>query len=189
MVAGVDTRKSKHDSTCAAGGRFRADRPVLDASRQTILNADRSHIAAAASANSRNHRAQRQHRHRDRRFSEVADSRRRRVARIRLARQPACRRPSYGMSYPIPTLSFQIAEQGWITDLSAWATLTVPPSQLQRIVVRLQHGNIHVTDATRSRRGPQRPRAARSSYRLRNRAEAWRFSAAALMASAAALGL
>src|SRR5208283_4446835 len=51
---------------------------------------------------------------------------------------------------PVPTLSFQIAERGWITDLSAWATLMVPPSQLQRIVVRLQHGNIHVTDATRS---------------------------------------
>ncbi len=51
---------------------------------------------------------------------------------------------------PVPTLSFQIAEQGRITDLSAWATLTVPSGQLQRIVVRLQHGNIHVTDATSS---------------------------------------
>jgi len=52
---------------------------------------------------------------------------------------------------PVPTLSFQIAEQGWITDLSAWATLMVPPSQLRRIVVRMQRGNIRVTDATRSR--------------------------------------
>ncbi len=51
---------------------------------------------------------------------------------------------------PVPTLSFEIAQHGWITDLSAWATLMVPPAQLQRIVVRLQQGNIHVTDATRS---------------------------------------
>jgi len=50
---------------------------------------------------------------------------------------------------PDPSLSFRIEEQGWITDLSAWATLMVPPSGLQRIVVRLQHGNIHVTDTTR----------------------------------------
>ncbi len=50
---------------------------------------------------------------------------------------------------PDPSLSFRIEEQGWITDLSAWATLIVPPSGLQRIVVRLQQGNIHVTDTTR----------------------------------------
>lgn len=51
---------------------------------------------------------------------------------------------------PTPTVSFRIEERGWITDLSAWATLTVPSSGLQRIVVRLQKGNIHVTDETQS---------------------------------------
>ena len=52
---------------------------------------------------------------------------------------------------PTPTLSFRIEEQGWITDLSAFATIRVPLGELQRIVVRLQQGNIHVTDTTRRR--------------------------------------
>jgi lipid A 4'-phosphatase len=49
---------------------------------------------------------------------------------------------------PVPTLNFRIDEQGWITDLSAFATIRVPLGKLQRIVVRLHEGNIHVTDAT-----------------------------------------
>ena len=52
---------------------------------------------------------------------------------------------------PIPTLSYRIEEQGWITDLSASATFRTPPGELQRISVRLQRGNIRVTDTTRSR--------------------------------------
>lgn len=52
---------------------------------------------------------------------------------------------------PIPTLSFRIDEQGWITDLSAFATIRVPLGKLQRVVVRLHEGNIHVTDATQER--------------------------------------
>ena len=51
---------------------------------------------------------------------------------------------------PIPTLSYQIEEQGWITDLSASATIHVAPGDLQRISVRLHRGNIRVTDTTRS---------------------------------------
>jgi len=54
-------------------------------------------------------------------------------------------------SAPVPTLSYRIEEQGWITDLSASATIRVPPGELQLIVVRLHQGNIHVTDTTRSR--------------------------------------
>jgi lipid A 4'-phosphatase len=52
---------------------------------------------------------------------------------------------------PNPTLYFRIEQYGWITDLDASATIRVPPSSLQRIVVRLGHGNIRVTDATRGR--------------------------------------
>jgi lipid A 4'-phosphatase len=51
---------------------------------------------------------------------------------------------------PIPTLAFRIEEHGWITDLSAVATIRLPPGELERIVVRLHQGNIHVIDATGS---------------------------------------
>ena len=51
----------------------------------------------------------------------------------------------------MPTLSCRIEERGWITDLDASATIRVPPSKLQRIVVRLQRGNIRVIDNTQSR--------------------------------------
>jgi membrane-associated PAP2 superfamily phosphatase len=51
---------------------------------------------------------------------------------------------------PIPTLSYRIEQRGWITDLDASAAIRLPPRQLKRIVVRLEHGNIRVTDATRS---------------------------------------
>jgi hypothetical protein len=52
---------------------------------------------------------------------------------------------------PVATLSYRIEEEGWITDLSASATIRVPPGELERIVVELQRGSIHVTDATRTR--------------------------------------
>lgn len=52
---------------------------------------------------------------------------------------------------PIPTIIYRIDEQGWITDLSAAATIRVPVGALQRIVVALQQGDIKVTDTTRSR--------------------------------------
>jgi hypothetical protein len=51
---------------------------------------------------------------------------------------------------PVPTLSYRIEQLGWITDLDAYATIRLPPRELKRIVVRLGHGNIRVTDATRS---------------------------------------
>ena len=52
---------------------------------------------------------------------------------------------------PMPTLSYRIEERGWITDLSAAATIRVPPGELQRIVVHLKQGNIRVSDTTRNR--------------------------------------
>jgi lipid A 4'-phosphatase len=51
---------------------------------------------------------------------------------------------------PIPTLSYRIAQRGWITDLDASATIRLAPKQLKRIVVRLGQGNIRVSDATRN---------------------------------------
>jgi lipid A 4'-phosphatase len=54
-------------------------------------------------------------------------------------------------SDPVATLSYRIEEQGWISDLSASATIHVPPGELNRIVVELQQGSIHVTDATQKR--------------------------------------
>lgn len=52
---------------------------------------------------------------------------------------------------PVPTVIFRIEEDGWITDLSAAATVRVPASALQRIVVELRQGNIRVTDRSRRR--------------------------------------
>jgi lipid A 4'-phosphatase len=52
---------------------------------------------------------------------------------------------------PVPTLNYQIEQRGWITDLDASATIQVPAGDLQGIVVRLQRGNIRVTDATQAR--------------------------------------
>jgi lipid A 4'-phosphatase len=51
----------------------------------------------------------------------------------------------------VPTLVFRIDEQGWMTDLSASVTIRLPPAELRRITVRVQRGDIRVTDATRSR--------------------------------------
>lgn len=51
----------------------------------------------------------------------------------------------------MPTLNYRIDQRGWITDLDAAATIQVPVGDLQRIVVRLQRGNIRVTDATQAR--------------------------------------
>jgi lipid A 4'-phosphatase len=50
---------------------------------------------------------------------------------------------------PVPTLRYRIEQHGWFTDLDGAATIRVPAGRLERIVVRLQRGNIRVTDATR----------------------------------------
>jgi membrane-associated PAP2 superfamily phosphatase len=49
---------------------------------------------------------------------------------------------------PVPTLNYRIEQRGWITDLDASATIRVPPGELQRLVVRLQRGDIRVTDTS-----------------------------------------
>lgn len=50
---------------------------------------------------------------------------------------------------PVPTLRYRIEQHGWFTDLDGSATARVPAGSLERIGVRLEHGNIRVTDATR----------------------------------------
>jgi lipid A 4'-phosphatase len=50
---------------------------------------------------------------------------------------------------PIPTLHYRIEQRGWFTDLDGLASLRVPAGTFEQIVVRIEHGNIRVTDATR----------------------------------------
>jgi hypothetical protein len=49
---------------------------------------------------------------------------------------------------PVPTLRYRIEQHGWFTDLDGAATVRVLAGGLERIVVRLERGNIRVTDAT-----------------------------------------
>lgn len=50
---------------------------------------------------------------------------------------------------PIPTLRYRIEQRGWFTDLDGLASLRVPAGTFEQIVVRIEQGNIRVTDATR----------------------------------------
>jgi len=51
---------------------------------------------------------------------------------------------------PEPTLRYRIEQTGWFTDLDGAATVLLPSAGLQRVVVRLEHGNIRVRDETRN---------------------------------------
>ena len=51
---------------------------------------------------------------------------------------------------PQPTLRYHITERGWFTDLNGAASFRVPAGRLQRLVVRVDRGNIKVTDATQA---------------------------------------
>jgi lipid A 4'-phosphatase len=54
-------------------------------------------------------------------------------------------------SKPIPTLHYRIEQRGWFTDLDARLSVRLPAGELQRIAVRLDHGDVKVTDATGDR--------------------------------------
>jgi lipid A 4'-phosphatase len=45
---------------------------------------------------------------------------------------------------PAPTLRYVIEQHGWFTDLDASLSARVPGEGLERIVVRLQHGNVRI---------------------------------------------
>jgi membrane-associated PAP2 superfamily phosphatase len=49
---------------------------------------------------------------------------------------------------PQPTLRYRIEQTGWFTDLDGSAIVLLPAVALQRIVVRLGHGDIRVRDET-----------------------------------------
>ncbi len=51
---------------------------------------------------------------------------------------------------PVPTLEYQITQRGWFTDLNSSVTIDLPAGGFQRLIVRLDRGNIRVTDATRA---------------------------------------
>jgi membrane-associated PAP2 superfamily phosphatase len=51
---------------------------------------------------------------------------------------------------PVPTLRYQIEQHGWFTDLDGVARALVSAGELERIVVRVERGNIRVTDVTRN---------------------------------------
>lgn len=51
---------------------------------------------------------------------------------------------------PVPKLIFRIEQRGWFTDLNGDATVQLPAAAVRRVMVRLERGNILVTDATRS---------------------------------------
>lgn len=50
---------------------------------------------------------------------------------------------------PAPTLRYRIEQHGWFTDLDGLVRARVPAGELERIAVRLERGDIRVTDATR----------------------------------------
>lgn len=49
------------------------------------------------------------------------------------------------------TLRYVVEQEGWFTDLDAQLSIHIPAARWERIVVRLDHGNIKVTDLTAAR--------------------------------------
>jgi membrane-associated PAP2 superfamily phosphatase len=52
---------------------------------------------------------------------------------------------------PVSTLRYVIEQHGWFTDLDAGVAVRLPAAQFERIVVRLERGNVKVVDATQAR--------------------------------------
>lgn len=52
-------------------------------------------------------------------------------------------------SEPTPTLRYRVEQSGWFTDLDARLSVHLPAGELQRIVVRVERGDVKVTDSTR----------------------------------------
>ncbi|HTW75224.1 MAG TPA: phosphatase PAP2 family protein [Steroidobacteraceae bacterium] len=51
---------------------------------------------------------------------------------------------------PVPMLIFRVVQRGWFTDLNGTATFDIPAAAVQCVLVRVERGNISVTDATRA---------------------------------------
>jgi lipid A 4'-phosphatase len=54
------------------------------------------------------------------------------------------------VSQPQPALRYRIESRGWLTDVDGAATVRVPAGAFERVVVRLQRGNIRLSDLTRA---------------------------------------
>lgn len=54
------------------------------------------------------------------------------------------------VSQPPSRLRYRIEAQGWLTDVDGVATLRVPASAFDRVIVDVRHGNIRISDTTRS---------------------------------------
>jgi len=52
---------------------------------------------------------------------------------------------------PVPTLEYRIVQNGWFTDLSCFLSVRLPTAPFTQIRVRLERGNIRVTDMTQAR--------------------------------------
>jgi lipid A 4'-phosphatase len=51
---------------------------------------------------------------------------------------------------PPPRVRYRIEERGWLTDVDGAATLHVPASAFDRLIITVQRGDIRVTDGTRA---------------------------------------
>jgi hypothetical protein len=51
---------------------------------------------------------------------------------------------------PVPTLRYDIEQRGWFTDLDGVLSVRLPPANLTHVVVRVERGDIKVTDLTRA---------------------------------------
>jgi lipid A 4'-phosphatase len=51
----------------------------------------------------------------------------------------------------VPVVRYRIVQRGWFTDLDGAAAVRLPAGELRRVTVRLERGNVRVTDATRGR--------------------------------------
>ena len=49
---------------------------------------------------------------------------------------------------PLPTLRYRIETQGWLTDVDGVATVRLPATAFQRVIVNVRSGNIRVSDTT-----------------------------------------
>jgi lipid A 4'-phosphatase len=51
---------------------------------------------------------------------------------------------------PLPALEYRIIQRGWFTDLNSSVSIDLPADGFERLIVRLDRGNIRVIDATRA---------------------------------------
>ncbi len=58
---------------------------------------------------------------------------------------------------PLPTLRYRVVPDGVFTDIDGIARIRIPEQDINRIVVRVRHGDITVVDARREKKAGERP--------------------------------